>query len=256
MLMAQGYPDHRRGHIGAPCAMLLAASPAGARSSTHTFVLPQALALTRPLTTRDATSGTTDTGQVERPEIAPPGRKDDMLSRTPNAPASLSRRTLAQRRLRRAAPHRLFCSTNGCTTFLVPDDSRRARGLPSLRPAADIPRLTGRRRPFAARTDARRAHEGPEEPPRSGIAEDDLTTWGRTLALETSGRTSGRSVASRSASSKRRTVRCSWQPARRTPTGPRTWRCSPAARSSAPVSATSAWPCRSPAMSPRTRSGH
>ena len=46
-----------------------------------------------------------------------------MLSRTPNTPASLSRRTLAQRRLRRAAPHRLFCSTNGCTTFLVPDDS-------------------------------------------------------------------------------------------------------------------------------------
>jgi hypothetical protein len=46
-----------------------------------------------------------------------------MLSRTPNAPASLSRRTLAQRRLRRSAPHRLFCSTNGCTTFLVPDDS-------------------------------------------------------------------------------------------------------------------------------------
>jgi hypothetical protein len=73
--------------------------------------------------TRDATSGKTDTGQVERPEIAPPGRKDDMLSRTPNAPASLSRRALAQRRLRRTAPHRLFCSTNGCTTFLVPDDS-------------------------------------------------------------------------------------------------------------------------------------
>ena len=46
-----------------------------------------------------------------------------MLSRTPNTPASLSRRTQAQRRLRRAAPHRLFCSTNGCTTFLVEDPS-------------------------------------------------------------------------------------------------------------------------------------
>ena len=46
-----------------------------------------------------------------------------MLSRTPNTPASLSRRAQAQRRLRRAAPHRLFCSTNGCTTFLVEDPS-------------------------------------------------------------------------------------------------------------------------------------
>lgn len=33
---------------------------------------------------------------------------------------------------------------------------------------------------------------GPQEPPRSGSLEDDLTTWGRTLALETRGRTSGR----------------------------------------------------------------
>ena len=33
---------------------------------------------------------------------------------------------------------------------------------------------------------------GPPELPRSSSLEDDLTTWGRTLALETSGRTSGR----------------------------------------------------------------
>jgi len=33
---------------------------------------------------------------------------------------------------------------------------------------------------------------GPQEPPRSSSLEDDLTTWGRTIALETSGRTSGR----------------------------------------------------------------
>jgi hypothetical protein len=46
-----------------------------------------------------------------------------MLSRTPNTPALLSQRTQAQRRLRRAAPHRLFCSTNGCTTLMVPDES-------------------------------------------------------------------------------------------------------------------------------------
>jgi deazaflavin-dependent oxidoreductase (nitroreductase family) len=32
---------------------------------------------------------------------------------------------------------------------------------------------------------------GPQEPPRPSSLGDDLTTWGRTLALETSGRTSG-----------------------------------------------------------------
>jgi hypothetical protein len=46
-----------------------------------------------------------------------------MFSRSPHTPASLSQRSQAQRRLRRTAPQRLFCSTNGCTTFLVPDDS-------------------------------------------------------------------------------------------------------------------------------------
>lgn len=55
-------------------------------------------------------------------------RKDPtMLTRTPHAPDNLSRRSLAQRRIRRTAPNRLFCSTNGCTTYLVPDeDGRRA----------------------------------------------------------------------------------------------------------------------------------
>jgi hypothetical protein len=39
----------------------------------------------------------------------------------------LGRRAQAQRRLRRAAGRRLFCSTNGCTTYLVLDaDGRRA----------------------------------------------------------------------------------------------------------------------------------
>lgn len=33
---------------------------------------------------------------------------------------------------------------------------------------------------------------GPPEPPRSSSLEDDLTAWGRTVALETTGRSSGR----------------------------------------------------------------
>jgi hypothetical protein len=46
-----------------------------------------------------------------------------MLSRTPHTPGALSQRSQAQRRLRRAAAQRLFCSTNGCTTLLIPDAS-------------------------------------------------------------------------------------------------------------------------------------
>jgi hypothetical protein len=46
-----------------------------------------------------------------------------MLSRSTHTAASVSQRTHAQRRLRRTASQRLFCSTNGCTTFLVPDES-------------------------------------------------------------------------------------------------------------------------------------
>jgi hypothetical protein len=50
-----------------------------------------------------------------------------MLHRNPPTSADISRRSRAQRRLRRAAAQRLFCSTNGCPTFLVPDaDGRRA----------------------------------------------------------------------------------------------------------------------------------
>ncbi|MFO7532070.1 MAG: hypothetical protein R6W93_06380 [Candidatus Limnocylindrales bacterium] len=44
-----------------------------------------------------------------------------MLTRTPHTPTAISRRSHAQRRLRRTASNRLFCTTNGCTTFLVPD---------------------------------------------------------------------------------------------------------------------------------------
>jgi hypothetical protein len=41
--------------------------------------------------------------------------------------ALVGRRTHAQRRLRRAASLRLFCSTNGCTTYLVlAGDGRQA----------------------------------------------------------------------------------------------------------------------------------
>jgi hypothetical protein len=53
-----------------------------------------------------------------------------MLTRTPNAPGSLSQRAMAQRRIRRTAEDRLFCSTNGCTTFLVPDDDGRRATCP------------------------------------------------------------------------------------------------------------------------------
>jgi hypothetical protein len=51
-----------------------------------------------------------------------------MLQRT--AHTDLSRRSHAQRRLRRAAAHRLFCSTNGCTTYLVPDEEERTASCP------------------------------------------------------------------------------------------------------------------------------
>lgn len=57
-------------------------------------------------------------------------RKDNMLSRSPHGPADLSRRSQAQRRMRRAASQRLFCSTNGCTTYLVPDESGRRAECP------------------------------------------------------------------------------------------------------------------------------
>ena len=41
--------------------------------------------------------------------------------------ALVGRRAHAQRRLRRAATRRVFCSTNGCTTYLIPElDGRQA----------------------------------------------------------------------------------------------------------------------------------
>ncbi len=61
-------------------------------------------------------------GWPERTCVAPPAERTSMLARTHHSPAALSRRSHAQRRLRRAASSRLFCSTNGCTTFLVPAD--------------------------------------------------------------------------------------------------------------------------------------
>jgi hypothetical protein len=55
-------------------------------------------------------------------DVAPPAERTHMLSRTPHAPAAISRRSHAQRRLRRTASSRLFCTTNGCTTYLVPNE--------------------------------------------------------------------------------------------------------------------------------------
>jgi hypothetical protein len=53
-----------------------------------------------------------------------------MFTRTPHAPDSMSRRSMAQRRIRRTAANRLFCSTNGCATFLVPDEAGRLATCP------------------------------------------------------------------------------------------------------------------------------
>ena len=52
-----------------------------------------------------------------------------MLHRTPPT-TDISRRSHARRRLRRAATHRLFCSTNGCTTMLEPDEAGRTATCP------------------------------------------------------------------------------------------------------------------------------
>lgn len=47
-----------------------------------------------------------------------------MLSRTHHTNLSIGQRAVAQRRLRRSASNRnLFCSTNGCTTFMDVDPS-------------------------------------------------------------------------------------------------------------------------------------
>ena len=69
-------------------------------------------------------------GWPERTVAPPAERKPTMLTRSPNTPSDLSRRAQAQRRMRRAAPHRLFCSTNGCPTYLVPDESGRRAVCP------------------------------------------------------------------------------------------------------------------------------
>jgi len=53
-----------------------------------------------------------------------------MLQRTPHTTSELSRRSHAQRRLRRAAAQRLFCSTNGCTTYLLLEEDGRSATCP------------------------------------------------------------------------------------------------------------------------------
>ncbi len=52
-----------------------------------------------------------------------------MLHRSPTT-TDVSRRSHAQRRLRRAAANRLFCSTNGCTTYLLPQADGRSATCP------------------------------------------------------------------------------------------------------------------------------
>ncbi len=66
-----------------------------------------------------------------------------MLSRTFST-AGMSQRSAAQRRLRRSAATRhLFCSTNGCTTYMLPDVSGTSATCPICgsrrRLAADRP---------------------------------------------------------------------------------------------------------------------
>ena len=73
-----------------------------------------------------------------------------MLHRTPPT-TDISRRGHAQRRLRRAASQRLFCSTNGCPTFLVPDDDGHGATCP-------ICGLRRRMGPTPARQERHAAH--------------------------------------------------------------------------------------------------
>jgi hypothetical protein len=70
-----------------------------------------------------------------------------MLTRNPNAPGSLSQRAMAQRRIRRTAADRLFCSTNGCTTYLVLDDEGRQATCPVCGLHRRIRRGAGREDP-------------------------------------------------------------------------------------------------------------
>ena len=53
-----------------------------------------------------------------------------MLSHQTPPTRDLGRRAVAQRRLRRSAAHRLFCSTNGCATLLLPEAGGRHASCP------------------------------------------------------------------------------------------------------------------------------
>ena len=122
---------------------IMRASPTRARSSTvitmcsrRTRVDPPTIAAPHGMVERP-----NDGGPTARDTSAgrPPERNPHVTSRPPTT-AMLGRRAQAQRRLRRAAGRRLFCSTNGCTTYLVPDaDGRPATcpicGLQSKPPA-------------------------------------------------------------------------------------------------------------------------
>ncbi|HXG40204.1 MAG TPA: hypothetical protein VNJ28_04605 [Candidatus Limnocylindrales bacterium] len=55
-----------------------------------------------------------------------------MLDRSISSPTAVSRRSTAMRRLRRRTTkaQRLYCATNGCTTFLVVDVARGVATCP------------------------------------------------------------------------------------------------------------------------------
>ena len=149
-----------------------------------------------------------------------------MLTRSPSAPDDLSRRSQAQRRMRRTAAQRLFCSTNGCTTYLVPRPVGRHAACPicGLRRAAS-------RGPLAL--DEPRRHGRTERAPRlttadagqraSHAMDDDLAAWGKVIVLETRGRDSGLTATGRRGLRRcRPTARSSSPPRTRDVTGPST----------------------------------
>ncbi len=191
VVMPSGYPDLRRGHIAAACAIIVDNIP----DSPVVEHPSSSCSHHREPTARPPGPGMRPAARqtgLDPCAACAAGRKDDMLSRSAHTPATLSRRAQAQRRLRRAASHRLFCSTNGCTTFLVPDEEGAARRVPHLRPAAQ---------PRAARSRAERpphplsvhhpAMAGVDDSAVTGPFDGSLTARGLTIRLQTRGRSSG-----------------------------------------------------------------
>ena len=64
-----------------------------------------------------------------------------MHSRSAAAPAAFSQRAAAMRRLRRRPPvDRLYCRTNGCTTYLEPDLAANVATCPVCGYTRPLPR--------------------------------------------------------------------------------------------------------------------